>query len=653
MIKGGRLIRMKSGSKETQRRAPLDNLVAFGKRPELSKDQRQTHLASSENNKLNSSISLAEELRAIRNGGYTGMLFKHTTPDPDSDSAKRPWQEDIDRLQQTLQEVLAAVAKLSGVELPGAASGSEDTGDFQPQIDTKTLKDRIRDDLEAYSVRTASEIVKQAEEESRVALAAIRTEVDGQVAQVVGEFREKLQGQFKPEEFGLDISAQSRERVTELVQAQTDEFARWVWTVCKGTGTPIPAQIEKLLEPYVAEAISKLSVTFGEQVQNQIAEQEQLAQSRLQGALSSFEGQVSSFEQTAQQISERSADAASKLCMQRLSGVADDEAKTFESKIREQAQGSLAAFQMRAEEAANLLRQRVQQDDELKAENLKQRLASLASEVEEKKVSEITERIERTAADVIESSVQHLHQQADDSLEHSKEEIKGFLDQHLDEASQQIRDLGQSAHESLTADAGRVAESLKGLDQDLAGLRDKHVAASQEQLSVVVRGTMDSLSARVKEIADFQLEEMNKLVVAFQDKAVAQYESRLREITEGQCNDLLGRIHKEAGEAGAKVADEVRAKSESVTQEFSHRVNSSAAVLREEAMQATSRIELSLKNSLEAYRQQLAQITDAGIEEHSKAIRNSLHTLQSRLERSARILQEEESSNQNEDTPQE
>jgi hypothetical protein len=587
-------------------------------------------------------LSLEEELRAIRNGGYTGMLFKHTS---DSEIAKRPWQEDIDRLQQTLQEVLQAISRLSGVELPGGAPHVQNPGDNPPQMDSQTLKEQIRNDLEAFSTATASQIVKQAQEETRIAMAAIRNDVDSQVEQVASEFRERLQGQFRPEQIGVDLSEQTREHVTELIQARTDEFARWVWMTCQGTGTPIPEQIEKMLESYVEGAKARFTASFGQHVQDQLAEQERSAESRLHGTLSSYEGQVISLEQKAQQICERSAEAAAESSAERLQAVANEAAEIFDSRIQEQIQGSLGAFQMRAEDAANHLRQRLQQDDELKAENFKEKLSSLASEVVEKTVPEISERIEHTAADVIESSVQHLHQQAADTLEHSKEQIQGFLEIRTEEFGQQIRELGQSAHQSLTVDAGRVAESLKGLDQDLGGLRDKYIAASQEQLSLVIQGTMDSLTERVREIADFQLAEINKLVQASQDKAVVQYESRLREITEGQCNDLLGRIQKEAGEAGAKVADEVRAKSESVTQDFSNRVNSSAAVLREEAIQATTRIESSLKNSLETYRQQLGQITDAGIEEHSRAIRNSLHTLQSRLERSAQVLRDESEEN--------
>lgn len=563
------------------------------------------------------------------------MLFKRT---PEPEETDRPWQADLDRVQQTLQDVLQAISHLSGVELPAVTLDSQSPGESLPQLDCKTLKDRIRNDLEAFSITTAADVAKQAEEQTRTALGAIENEVSSRIDQVAGEFREKLQGQFTPEQIQADLTQQSRDRVTELVQARTDEFARWVWLMCKGTGTSIPVQIEKLLEPYVDEATARFEGSFRQKVQDVLAEQEQVAQDRFRGTIDSFEGQISNLEQTAQQICERNADAVAKASADRLNAASEEAAQNFAGRIQGEAEGSLGRFQTRLAEMASASQEGLWREEEQRAQNFRQRLDGLAGEVQEKSVSEISGRIAQTAADVIESSVQHLHQQTEDSLDHSREELKGFLELQMEGVRQQIHDLGWSTHQSLSQDAARVADSLRGLDQELAGVRDRHIAASQEQLSSVIQGSMESLTTRIKQIADLQLEEINQFLRESQDKASSQYESRLHEVNEGRYNNLLGRIQQEAGEAGARVAAEVKSTSESVMQELSNRVNASASVLREEAVQATSRIESSVQNSLETYRQQLAQITEAGFEEHRKSIAGSMAEFHKRLKQAADFL---------------
>jgi len=560
------------------------------------------------------------------------MIFKRT---PEPRENERPWQSDINQMQQTLQEVLQAVSRFSGVELSGVTPDSKNPGGPLPQLDSKTLKDRIRNDLEAFSVTTAAELARQAEEKTRTALGAIENEMSGRIDQVAGEFREKLQSRLDPQQIDIDVAQQSRDRVAELVQAQTDEFARWVWLMCKGSGTPIPAQIERLLEPYVEEAFVKIEGVFRQKVQDLLAEQEQEAQGRIQGTIHALESQVGTLEQSAQQICERNADAVAKESAEKLNGLAEEAAKSFVGRIQDEAEGSFGRFQMRLDEMAAASQEGLRREEDQRAENFRQRLDGLASEVHEKNVSGISGRIAQTAADVIESSVQHLHQQAEDSLEHSREEFKGFLNLQMEGARQQIHDLGSSAHQSLSEEATRVAESFRGLDQELASIRDQHIAASREQLSSVIQGGMDSLAERIKQITDGHMQKINRLVKESHDKAASQYESQLQEINESRYNDLLGRIQHEAG---ARVAAEVKSTSESVMQELSDRMNASASALREGAAQTTSRIESSVQTSLEAYRQQLTQITKAGFEEHRKTVAGSMADFHERLKQAAELL---------------
>ena len=566
------------------------------------------------------------------------MIFKQAS---DTKEADRPWQADIERLQHTLQEVLSAVSSLSGVELTGGTQDSQLPGDFQPSLDCKTLKDRIRNELETFAATTASEMARQAERQTRVALEAIHSEATGQVEEVARELREKLQGQIGPGHFDIGITQQTQDRVAELVQRRTDEFARWVWLMCKGTGTSIPMQIEKLLEPYVEEATGRIMQSFRQRLDSQLVEQEQVAQGRLQGSLGFLDDRISDLDQEAKKICQQSVETIAGMSADRLNSAADEAVKRFEGRIQEQFEKDILAFQSRMQKTAESLLEGLRHEEEQKVGELNGRIAALESEVKERALAQIAGRIEQTAADAIESSVQHLHQQSGDTLEHSKEELKGFLELQMEEARLKISKLAQSVNDSLSQDAERRVDILKKLDQEITGIRDRNIAVSKDQLSAIVQGTLEMMKERIGEISSAQLEEIDKFVRGSREKETSQYESQLRDITDSWYNNLLERIQAEAQNAAAKVAAEVKSNADSVMQEFSDKVDASALLLRDETVQATSRIESTVKNSLQTYEKQISDIAGNRLEEHRQVIRKSLGDLQARLERSAQMLRQE------------
>ncbi len=404
-------------------------------------------------------FSLAQELRAIRNGGK--HLGTEPVDTPEAQSPERPWQADIDRLQQTMREVLRAVASLSGVELPGLVSdGHQKPGVMRPQLDIKTLKDRIRDDLEAYSSATAAEMAQRAEEQSRTALEKIQNATGNRIEHAVGEFREELRRRLASEEadVGVDVAKQSRERVVELVQTRTDEFARWVWLTCKGTETPIPVQIAKLLEPHVEETTARFIKSSRQRFHDALGEQERFSQDMLQGMQASFRSQINTLVQDGRQACE----------------------------------------------------------------------------------------------------------------------------QNRDDAIGQIREVACTARELLSQDVAGFTERLRELGQGLTALGEKHIAASEEQLSTKSQTILEALETRIQQVTSAQLEEIHRLTQEFQNEAASQYESQLRDV-----------------------------------------------------------LEASFQHSLEAYRQELARCTETALEEQRQAIRNSISDLQGRLERSAQILRGE------------
>jgi len=565
--------------------------------------------------------SLAEELRAIRGGTNSR---KPSRQEPEQEDHQASWQPEMERMQNTLQEVLQAVSQFSGVDLPGASPTSPDGADSLPRLDCNTLKDRIRNDLEAYSVSTATELSKQAEEKARAALGALENELNDQIERVAGNLREKLQGRLDTEQAQVDLAQQSKDRVAHLVQAQTDEFARWVWLTCKGTEAPTPPQIQKLLEPYIEEATVDFGASFQQKVQDLIAEQEQAVQERIQAAAQSVQSHLGSLEQASLQVCEQNADSVARQSAERLNAAADEVVKGLQSRIGDEAEGALARFQARLGEASAAAQADAQREQDLRTENFRQRLEGMAKEAQEMGMSEISSRIAQSAADLIESSIQHLHHQTEDSLEHSRDEISAFMKLEMDGVQQQIRDLGLTAHQTL--------------DQELAAASDRHISTSREKLDGMIQESLASMSERVRQAAELNSEEIARMVRQSQDAAASQVESRLLESVESRFNDMMARMQQEADQAAQRVAAGAKAASEALIRELSDKASASAAALREEADQSARRMESMLQKSAEAHMQHLATTAQAALAEQKEAMSGNVTALHNRLKQAAELL---------------
>jgi hypothetical protein len=569
------------------------------------------------------SLSLADELRSIRGGNSNHKKTFRQEPEPEAHNGHDPaWQPEMESMQRTLRQVLQMVTQLSGVELPDPSS--PDASESLSRLDFNILKDKIRNNLEAFSSTTVAELSNKAEEKARAALGTIEDQLNSHIEQVAGELRQKLQGQVGTEEAEVELAQQSKDRVTELVKAQTDEFARWVWLTCKGTETPAPAQIEKLLEPYIEEATDNFAASFRQKVQGLIDEQEQVVQEKLLTVPHTVEDHLRSLEQASVQICEQNADSVTQQSAERLNAMADGVVKELQSRFGDQLEGAVSAFQARLVEVAAAAEADLQRDQDMRAQNFREKFEGIAQEVQEERTSEISGRIAQSTADLIESSIQHLQHQSEDSLEHSREEITGFMKLQLDEVDHQIRDLGLKAHESL--------------DRELAEVSDRHMATSREQFDAMAHGCMESMAERIHQAAEQHLEEASRLVRDSQDAVAAQYTSRLQEEADNRFNSLRERIQQEADQAAERVAAGAKAASDSLMVKFSENANAAAAALREEASQATSRIESTLQQSLEAYRQQLEQVTQAGLEEQQKAMSGNVAELHTRLRQAADLL---------------
>ncbi|TAM80138.1 MAG: hypothetical protein EPN47_16740, partial [Acidobacteria bacterium] len=302
-------------------------------------------------------LTFEQELRASRLA--TGQKnAKRPGHAPDPKETERPWQRDIDQVQETMREVLRAVANLSGVELPGLPADSQGGSGPEIRMDIKTLKDRFRHDLEGFSIKTTEELSKRAREQTRTALDAMQNEVGGRIDQVAAEFREKLQlsGQLEKllEPSLKEATARLESSLVPKVEQLLNEQDQWVQDKLQGVLSSAQAQIGSLEQTVQrsrdlqSDLAAKLSTDrTSPMVEDLLARQEQMVQDKLQGALSSVQARISSLEQTVQHSRDLQSDLAAKLSTERTSPMVEDLLARQEQMVQDKLQGALSSVQAR------------------------------------------------------------------------------------------------------------------------------------------------------------------------------------------------------------------------------------------------------------------------------------------------------------------
>jgi hypothetical protein len=290
-------------------------------------------------------LSLDQELRAVRRAKEQKGAPKSTRLSHPEET-ERPWQPDIDEVQQNMRELLRAVAGFSGVELPGLPSGLQDNGALLPSLDIKTLKDRFRNDLEGFSVKTTEELTRRAREQTHAAIDGVQDEVGGRIEQIAAEFRGNLQ---------------------------------------------LPAQIEKLLAPCVEDAETRLERSVAQKFEQLVVQHEQLVQEKLEATLSSVHGQISALEQTVQEIRDLKAQSVAK--SQAEPAIASVDVENLLAEHERSVQARLQAALNPVQAQISTLEQTVYEFRDLKAEAVAQPPAERLS------TEEISGRIDELAAE--------------------------------------------------------------------------------------------------------------------------------------------------------------------------------------------------------------------------------------------------------------
>lgn len=465
---------------------------------------RLARLAGGMRQKMKGLLSLDQELRAIRKpkGQERTSSFKRPA---ESVATDRPWQPDIDQVQQTMRDVLRAVAGFSGVELPGLPSGHGDNQTHAPSLDLKTLKDRFRNDLEGFSMKTTQELANRAREQTRAALEAVQNDVGGMVERVASEFRENLQ---------------------------------------------LPAQIEKLLEPCVEDAESRLANSISQRFDDLVARHEQLVEEKLQQTLIDVHAQMSALEQAVQQLNDLKAHAAAQPSSPQP-GTAEVEQLLAEHDRLVQGRVHEALAPVQAQ--IGTLEEAVQQIREVNAQAAAQASSQQPSATEvEQLLAEhdrsVQGRLHEALAPVqaqistLEETAQQLRElNAQTAAQMSTAEVSGRIDNLESELREKFQ--AQAQIESLVEP--HVEKAAVRLEEALSQ-KVEHLVTQHEQLvQEKVQGTLSSVQAQMSTLGQ-TVQEVRNLKADWVAQAAAN---------QAGTAEVVGRIDQLASEFMGKLQD--------------------------------------------------------------------------------------------------
>jgi len=553
-------------------------------------------------------LSLDQELRAVRRAKEQKGAPKSTHLS-DPKETERPWQPDIDEVQQTMRDVLRAVAGFSGVELPGLPSGLQENGAILPSLDIKTLKNRFRNDLEGFSVKTTEELTRRAREQTHAAIDGVQDEVGGRIEQIAAEFRENLQ---------------------------------------------LPAQIEKLLEPCVEDAEARLERSVAQRFEQLVAQHEQLVQEKLEATLSSVHAQISTLEQTMQEVRDLKGQAVAMPPAEPPIAAADVEhlLAEHERSVQERLQAALTPVH----DQISTLEQTVQEVRELKAEAVAMPPAEPAMAAAD--VENLLAEHERSVQDRLQAALTPVHAQIS-TLEQTVQEVRELKAEAVAmppaeppiaaaDVENLLAEHERSIQERLQAALNPVHAQISTLEQTMQEVRElkaELVAKSPAEPPMAaeqISGRIDELAAEFREKlqAQGQVEKLweprlgevaarlEKSICQKVEHLVARHEQLVEEKLQGTLSSVQAQIS-----ALEQTVRQFRAlKAESVAKLPAEQpvVAVDCAAKKDESSlntglkgfldQAFSRIELSFNNLPESLRMPPAQSAVAGLGEKHNVI---------------------------------
>jgi uncharacterized protein YjbJ (UPF0337 family) len=588
---------------------------------------------------MNTPLSLVQELRGIRGGQ------KHSHSDLENllseiREARREWQEQVDQAQNLLHDLLASVAELCGVELPGMAAGAGKGGDSSLRLGFKTLKDRIRNELEGYASTSAADVAKQVHGKSALVLEPLEKEMSARMDNLADEFRGKLKVRLEQEQD--EVANQAKIRTEEMLQGKMNDFAEWIKLMTEGSVSSVPAEVQKSLEPHIEQVKDRLKNSFQQHLNMVVMESERTVQSKVEAIKSEIQSLVTGLSEQARQACSASTEHAMKDFDNRLNVAVQQAASQLEANGRARTEENLKTVKSHMDGLTSSSKVEFQSYADSQVNGFREKLIAAAQELQRKSAADIVSNVQRASQDALNASLAAVRERLDQALEQSKGELKATMGTMVDDVRRQMSDFALSARDSLAGDATRLSDNLKHLGEELKTSEKQRVTAMVESMTELSRKTLEQHAMSVKQVADTQVQEIRRSLAGLQASMAADYEAQLRQYVEAQRRSMMEDIQKQVAAASTSVVDEIRASSGQVVQDLSGKVNkevnTATTLLNQWAHQTTTWAEASIKESLESYKRQVAEFTNSLLDNQRATIQDRIGDLQDRLEQAASLL---------------
>jgi hypothetical protein len=588
---------------------------------------------------MNTPLSLVQELRGIRGGQKQGNSDAQNLLS-EIREARREWQEQVDQAQQLLHELLAAVADLSGVQLPGMEIGTGKDGEGSLRLGFKTLKDRIQNELEGFASTSAAEVAKKFQGKSSVVFEPLEKEMSARMDNLADEFRGKLQTRLEAEQNG--VAEKAKVRTEEMLQSKMDEFAEWIKLMTEGAVSSIPAEVQRSLEPHVEQVKDRLKNTFQQHLNMVVLEAERAALGKVEEIKKEVQGLVGGLSEQARQACLQSTDQAMKDFNMRIGAVAQESTRQLEAGTRAYADENLNNFKAQLTGLSVTSKEEFQTFADSNMNGYKEKLLAAAQELQQKSAADIANNVQKASQDALNSSLSQVKQRIDEALEQSKGELKSTMGTMVEDVRKQMSDSAASARDSLAGDASTLSAELKSLGEQLKSSENQRITAMTDSMASLSRQALERHSQTIKQVADSQIEEIQKSLSGLETRMAMDYEAQLRQFIGEQRKAVVEEIQRQVADASTNAVEKIRSSSGQVVQDLSGKVNkevnTATTLLNQWAHQTTTWAEASIKESLESYKRQVAEFTSDLMQEQRTTIQSSIGDLQGRLEQAANLL---------------
>lgn len=588
---------------------------------------------------MNTPLSLVQELRGIRGGQ------KHSQSDLEGllteiREARREWQEQVDQAQNLLHGLLASVAELSGVEIPGIAGDAKQGGNASLRLGFKTLKDRIKNDLEGFASTSAVEVAKNAHGQSAIVLEPLEKEISARMDNLAEEFRSKLQARLEQEQ--AKLADQVKVRAEEVLQGKMNDFAEWIKLMTEGTVSSVPAEVQKSLEPHVEQVKERLKNTFQQQLNMVVMESDRTVQSKVEGIKNELQSLTAGLTDQARLAYSQSTDNAMKDFNNRLSLAVQESARQLEASSRTRTDENLNSIKSNMDRLSAASKTEFQSYVDSQMNGFKAKLTAAAEELQKKSAAEIASNVQIASGDALRTSLSQVKQRLDEALNESKSDLKSTMGAMVDDVRKQMGDYALSARDSLAGDATRLSDSLKRIGDELKASEKQRITAMVENLTNLSRENLEQHAENVKQVAETQVEEIRKSLSGLQARMASDYDAQLRQFVEAQRKAMVEDIQKQVADASSGAVEKIRSSSGQVVQDLSGKVNkevnTATSLLNQWAHQTTTWAEASIKESLESYKHQVSEFTNSLLEDQRSMVHDRIGELQGRLEQAAALL---------------